>query len=35
MPVSSSGAMLAATPRAQALKRLRTNQMALFEACYA
>jgi hypothetical protein len=35
IPVSSSDAMLAATPRVQGLKRLRTNQMALYEAWFA
>ncbi len=35
IPVSSSDGMLAATPRVQGLKRLRTNQMALYEAWFA
>ncbi len=33
IPVSSSDAMLAATPRVQGLKR--TDQMALYEAWFA
>ena len=35
IPVSSSDGMLAATPRVQGLKRLRTNQMPLYEAWLA
>ena len=35
IPVSSSDGMLAATPALQGLKRMRTNQMTLYDAWLA